>query len=635
MKYSFWSLPILFILMFQQVMADPVMAESEKAVSQALELKLDQNEQWWNLFNYRRDFFFWKRSQADSPAFFLGNNPWSPKDELVATIRGVFNPELIRKSPDNTLDERVQCFFPGRYLWLQRNLKNIQWPDVKCQRFDNFKGIMSTRSATYVFSSYYLDNPSSAYGHSFLRLNRADESKGEKKFELIDFGVGYTAVPTTGNTALYALMGVAGLFPGRFETNPYYFKVREYNDFENRDLWEYDLNFTQDEIDLLVAHIFELDSAVFAYVYFTENCAYRILAILDAVRPSLNLVKRSKIDMIPGDSLMLVAETPGFVKSLHYRPSSRAIFMARQATLNEEQKHAFHQFMRDEDVARLIKNKSEVEKQILLDTAMDYLDFMFADDVLKNKGKVVLKKEILISRSEVSLVSPVLEVPVPPRAAPSEAHGSARWSVGYLSDDSAEFMTIGHRFALHDLLDPVTGYLPGSEIEMFNFNFTWALREPQRFQLDNFHLLQIASLSPRDMLNHSLSWRVSLSLLREYQENCTKDCLPAVLSGGVGWAKEYQQILLSFWLKSSLAYNQHFINEKVLVGAGPAVLAKYYYTDRFSFLAEAWYRYDYKSVMTDFRKASIGAQFNFHKDFGIRAVWQADRQYKAEFNYYY
>ena len=179
---------------------------SDKAIQQALDLKLDENTQWWNLLNYRRDFFFWKRSQADSPLFFLSNNLWSPREELIATIRGIFNPNLTRKSPDNALDERVQCFFPGRFLWLQRNLKDIQWPDIKCQRFDNFKGIMSTRSVTYVFSSYYLDNPSSAYGHSFLRLNRADEAKGDKKYELIDFGVGYTAVPTTANTALYALM---------------------------------------------------------------------------------------------------------------------------------------------------------------------------------------------------------------------------------------------------------------------------------------------------------------------------------------------------------------------------------------------------------------------------------------------
>ncbi len=111
-------------------------AEADKAIQQALDLKLDENIQWWNLFNYRRDFFFWKRSQADSPLFFLSNNPWSPREELIAMIRGIFNPSLTRKSPDNALDERVQCFFPGRYLCLQRNLKGIQWPDVKCQRFE-------------------------------------------------------------------------------------------------------------------------------------------------------------------------------------------------------------------------------------------------------------------------------------------------------------------------------------------------------------------------------------------------------------------------------------------------------------------------------------------------------------------
>lgn len=637
------KIPFLLFLLFISAFsssfassaANPDSSYVEKVVQKALELKLDQNQQWWNLLNYRRDFYFWKRSQADNPDFFLSGTPWSPREELVATLRGIFNPQLMRKSPDGSLDERVTCFFPGRYLWLTRNLPGVEWPELKCQRFENFKGILNTQSVTYVFSSYYLNNPSSAYGHSFLRLNRASEAKGEKRFELIDFGVGYTAVPTTGHAVLYAFMGIFGMFPGRFETNPYYFKVREYNDFENRDLWEYDLDFTPQEVELLVAHIFELDVGGFKYIYFTENCAYRILAMLDAVRPSLNLVEKTKIDVIPGDSIMLVAETPGLVKNLHYRPSGRAIFAAREATLTSDQKSQLSQFIRDEKVDELVEKKTELEKQQLLDAAMDYIDFKYADDVLKEKGRYKLKKEVLIKRSEVNLVSPELKVPTPERAAPHTAHGSARWSLGYLNANDTDVVTVGHRFALHDLLDPVTGYLSGSEIEMFDFNFTWDVDQTHRFQLKNFDFVQIASLAPRDDINKNLSWRLNVSLDRLYQDNCSEDCLPAIVAGGVGWAQEYQNILASVWIKGSLAYSSEFAHEKFLFGAGPAFLGKYYFTDKFNILAEAWYRYDYKAVQSDFREASVGAQYNFHKDLGLRATWRSDRQYQMELKYYY
>jgi len=35
---------------------------------------------------------------------------------------------------------------------------------------------------------------------------------------------------------------------------PYYLKVREYNDMENRDVWEYELNLSPEEIDRLLMH---------------------------------------------------------------------------------------------------------------------------------------------------------------------------------------------------------------------------------------------------------------------------------------------------------------------------------------------------------------------------------------------
>ena len=55
---------------------------------------------------------------------------------------------------------------------------------------------------------------------------------------------------TVSNGALYAVLGLVGGFTGSWSNLPYYYKVREYNNFEARDLWSYDLNLRPDEVAL-------------------------------------------------------------------------------------------------------------------------------------------------------------------------------------------------------------------------------------------------------------------------------------------------------------------------------------------------------------------------------------------------
>src|SRR5262249_27241324 len=146
------------------------------------------------------------------------------------------------------------------------------------------------RSVTFVFSSYYLNNPASAFGHAFLRINRADDEIPEERRQLLDYAIDYTAQVDTDNPIVYALKGIFGLFPGTFRKIPFYFKVREYNDYESRDLWEYELDLDEHQRKLLLAHVWELGSTFFPYYYVTANCAYAILAAIEAADPSFELL---------------------------------------------------------------------------------------------------------------------------------------------------------------------------------------------------------------------------------------------------------------------------------------------------------------------------------------------------------
>jgi hypothetical protein len=611
-------------------------SSAEDVVAQALQLKLDQDQQWWNLLNYRRDFFWVKQSQADSPLFFFAKDGKAdPQDELKEFIHAIFNPVAVRPGPDKGTTERAQCIFPGRFLYLKRKLPQVTWPAISCERFENFRTILDAHSATYVFSSYYMNNPASAYGHSFLRLNRGTFASNEKKYELIDFGVGFSGVPEGATPASYAIMGVLGFFQGRFEVQPYYYKVREYNNFESRDLWEYDLNLNQDEIDLLVAHIFELQQAHFDYLYFTENCSYRILALLDTIRPTLNLVVSTKPAVLPGDTVIMVERIPGLVKHVSFRPSGHATFQNRFESLSPLEKHKFARFIENEKVAGLVTDASDQEKQELLDTAMDYVDFKYAASVLHEKGQHKLKKEILIARSEVTIVSPELIIPTPTLDAPHVAHGSSRWNLGYLHRADRDLTSFGHRFALHDLLDPIRGYPAYSEMQMVGTDFSY---DPQNghLQFEKIDLVEIVSLSDWNPFSHAPSWRLKFGWDRGYQTECENDCLPLMFQVGVGISKELApSFIASAWLRAGAAYDENFMNDTFRIGAGPAVLFRYNYHEHFSLLAEAWYRYDNHGSESEYRDLFAGAQYNFGKNIGVRLGAKNDEEYKAEFNYYY
>src|SRR5262249_34403761 len=150
-----------------------------------------------------------------------------------------------------------------------------------------------------VFSSYYLNNPASAFGHTFLRVERTDPFTVSERRELLDHGIDFSADVDTGNAVIYAIKGLTGLFPGTYKLRPFFYKVREYTHYESRDLWEYELALDDRQVMLVTAHLWELGSTYFDYYYITENCAYQILAALEVADPRIELLRHVKTPVLP------------------------------------------------------------------------------------------------------------------------------------------------------------------------------------------------------------------------------------------------------------------------------------------------------------------------------------------------
>ena len=234
--------------------------------------KLWEHKRWLRLGHYRCGLWSCV-SEQDGPAFFLSPKGFSdPKAELVATI-DAFKVNKVKKFANELPEQAAICQYPARLKWLSSKTGNWKTDPLlkNCKGYMDFFKKLDAYRASLVFSSYYLNNPSSAMGHTLLKLERKSIVQSGGQGDLLSYGINYAAVPTTSNPVLYAFLGLVGGFHGAFASLPYYYKVREYNDFESRDLWEYELNFTQEEIDFMVAHIWELGFSVFNYYYLTEH----------------------------------------------------------------------------------------------------------------------------------------------------------------------------------------------------------------------------------------------------------------------------------------------------------------------------------------------------------------------------
>ncbi len=228
---------------------------------------------WLALLHYRRESLLPRyQSQADDPAFFLAaEGKTDPQAELHADLSAMLLPSARG---------HAQCRFPARWHWLRQQL-DIRDAEVPCPKLDRWLEKMQSESVSLVFPAMFLNSPGSAFGHTFLRFNHESS-------ELLSHTLNYAAAVADANDdfVTYVYKGLFGGYAGVFRSRRYYRTVQTYSNLENRDIWEYQLNLGAEEVTQLKRHIWEVVDIDFDYFFFRENCSYRLLALIDAARPS-------------------------------------------------------------------------------------------------------------------------------------------------------------------------------------------------------------------------------------------------------------------------------------------------------------------------------------------------------------
>jgi len=200
-------------------------------VSRAREARLADSRQWHLLLHYRENILGGYTSEQDGADFFLApDGKTDPHAELEATLAGFFSNGLVGKSK-----QPVQCAFIGRYHWLKERLAfdDRRLPPRFCEKFRNWMDVLNPDSITLIFPSAYMNNPASMFGHSFFRVDRKGQTPQTR---ILAYTINFMADVPEDEGIMFAVRGISGGYRGAFSAIPYYLKVREYRDIENRDI---------------------------------------------------------------------------------------------------------------------------------------------------------------------------------------------------------------------------------------------------------------------------------------------------------------------------------------------------------------------------------------------------------------
>ena len=484
-------------------------ASSELSVSelsfpeQALD-ELASQRQWQHLLHIRLHPFSQRViSQNDDGNFFLSPQG---KEDPAAELKADYQAFKAINMADNL---SAQCQFPARYHWLKTQFPAGHFQDQPCSELDAWLDELQAHSLTLIFPASHINSPSSMYGHTLVRMDREDKNKSK----LLSYSVNFAAnADPTDNELVFSYKGLAGGYPGVVSVMPYYVKTNEYQHMEYRDVWEYPLTFTPEEVQQFARHVWETKDTYFDYYFFDENCSYRLLALLDAASERSDLADDFLLKAVPVDTIRSLQQRDMVAEAI-YRPSAAtALEFKGEQSAPEVQKIAKQLVESDDDIQTLLAPLTEQQKARALELSHSYARYLA---IKKKQSSPALRKrtlQLLSARSKITVASEFDETPEPP-IRDDQGHLTQRMQVSLGESDDEGFSEFSWRIAYHDVMDLPEGFVPGSQIQMGLLDLRY-WHDQQALRLQQFKIVDVLSLSHQTLFQNPTAWSVSFGLDR-------------------------------------------------------------------------------------------------------------------------
>jgi hypothetical protein len=519
--------------------------EVSALVQEAHAKGLARHPYWFGLLHYQQNLFGKVASDIVSPDFFLAPaGVTDPAAELAATVAALFEP--VGANPD----DHAQCRFVARFKWLQ---KVLDWgaskpPAVHCPRYRAYAANEQIESVSLVYATGYLSNPASFYGHILLKFNTR---RTLLVSELLDQSLNYGAiVPSGENAVIYVTKGLFGGYDASFSHQQFFNFNHLYVENDLRDLWEYELALTAEEVDQLVSHTWEILGKRHVYYFLKDNCAYRMARLLQLVigEPLLPELPWSLPGAVFERLDALERNGAPLVRTVRHIPSRQNRFRDGFVALTAEEQSVAREVVDHAlDLGRpAYRALADAAKIKVVDTLLDYYEYRIAIDRTDTamglaKHKVLVERAALPARqgsgSKDSLPSdaaPPQEGPLPLMLRFGPVRNS-RFGSG---------IKLRARPVNYDSLALDAGRIPNSTLTMFDVEVVhldnhWSLR---RFDVVNVENLNVAKTPLA--ADGAWAWKFKAGL--QSQDLECRSCTVAKAEGGIGKALALGRQLVGF-----------------------------------------------------------------------------------------
>lgn len=522
---------------------------TEKYLRIAQEKNLAEDPQWLRLGHYHRSWFGYE-SKIRGDFFLATNGSADPRAEIEATIRTLFS----------EASSRSQCRYLARTRWLQKVLDVPPNDLAACSDRADWKRRLNAREIYIIFAANDLNSAASSFGHTFLRLH---DPAHLGSLDLIDYGVNFSAKTDNSDGALYVLKGLFGFYPGFYSMMPFHQKMREYVNLEGRDLWEYKLQLTPDQVDFIVDHLLELEGSYVPYYFLHDNCSYQLLELIEVARPDLQFSEQFRDATVPLDTLKVLNQEKDFLRDEKRRPSLKRSFQFGYRELESKQKDRVVALVRAIDRGEKPADLQSEDAPVL-ESGLAYADLQTF------RGKTDLKEwryRLALARAQKGPGSSLRPEPYP--GSPLDGAATIAWQLGAFRRNEKNYGEFKFRRAFHDLLSRDEGVAPFSHMEFLSVTLQRPFDEGP-LDLRDLKLLKIMSTLPVDRLEHPLSWKADVG---------TEDKFNPKLEGGVGFSFDIDRLSGGRWINLLIA-RAFRENEKDRMGAGAESLFVQKYTDR-------------------------------------------------------
>lgn len=563
------------------------------------------------------------QSDVAAPHFFLAaTGQISPEDEYKATVDAF----LMPYSGDP--DWHPICRFPARADYMSRQ-RGVILPQVDCGKLAFWKNALAPNSLTLVHAAQYIRNPASVFGHLFLRVDQGAVGTDVLKLDTLAHSIGFFAqMPEDVNAFQYVVKGLGGGFQGRFIFSTYAKSLVEYNHMEDRDLWEYRLAVSRVERDQVLNHLWEMQQfGVFDYQFTLKNCAYQLLALLEAAVPRWDLTGRFDVYVIPSDALRILSDQGAFSK-VEYRPS-----IGTKVRAAVKQMSSIQQNLLKDVVDGAVEPSLVVDKHVL-NTTLDLIEYRAHQTKGVGQERLSRMKEaVLLRRSQLGSM-PSFEVKRP--SAQSFGHGPTRLSYGYVKRQEYEGLSLGWRPAMHNIVEG-DGYPGGLTLELLDVKVVVDERT-KKAQMDHLTILHVENLREFESVDRGFAWRLKFGWdrpIRNVDER--SELIPRAL-GAMGLASSPHEPI-QVWGLATLPLEESTSPRRTLLAAaggslGALVRLPLRITARFE-AAKEWYLDPTRNIPYQVTSTLGCAPF---RDLNLSAQWQMNGEVQVqeiEFRYYF